>query len=247
MAGISTDHYTRLEQARGSAPSRPVVAAVARALRCDDDQRDHLFHLAGLTAPERRRAGQLSAGLVELADRLVDVPVAIITDLSELLWANRLFVVLTGEDVGSGRREPLIRRWFLDPRMRSGSPEEEWERLSAAHVSDLRATYARRAGDQQVGRLVADLLEHSTEFRRLWDHHHVAVRRSDRKTMIHPEVGPVSLRCEVLLTPSADVKLLAFFPLPGTDAQEKLDLLRVIGNQEFGAADASPETRAITR
>jgi transcriptional regulator with XRE-family HTH domain len=53
MAGVSTDHYSRLEQARGSSPSEPVVAALARALRCDLDERDHLFHLAGLSAPPR--------------------------------------------------------------------------------------------------------------------------------------------------------------------------------------------------
>ena len=47
LAGMSTDHYTRLEQARGSRPSRQMLAAVARGLRLTDDERDHLFHLAG--------------------------------------------------------------------------------------------------------------------------------------------------------------------------------------------------------
>lgn len=46
LAGMSTDHYTRLEQARGSRPSRQMLTAVARGLRLSDDERDHLFHLA---------------------------------------------------------------------------------------------------------------------------------------------------------------------------------------------------------
>jgi transcriptional regulator with XRE-family HTH domain len=63
LAGVSTDHYTRLEQARGSAPSEAVVGAIARALRCDLDQRDHLLHLAGYPAPPRRSGGHVRPGL----------------------------------------------------------------------------------------------------------------------------------------------------------------------------------------
>lgn len=57
LAGVSTDHYARLEQERGSAPSESVVAALAQALRCDPDERDHLLHLAGYSAPPRRPDG----------------------------------------------------------------------------------------------------------------------------------------------------------------------------------------------
>lgn len=53
----------------------------------------------------------------------------------------------------------------------------------------------------------------------------------DRKTLLHPDVGALHLTCEVLLTPAADLTVVAFFPTPGTDALEKLDLLRVIGVQ----------------
>jgi hypothetical protein len=36
------------------------------------------------------------------------------------------------------------------------------------------------------------------------------------------------------------VKLLAYFPLEGTDAAEKLELLRVIGTQRLTRAESSP-------
>lgn len=51
--------------------------------------------------------------------------------------------------------------------------------------------------------------------------------------MVHPEVGLLDLTCEVLLTPDEDLKVLSFFPIEGTDARDKLDLLRVIGTQNF--------------
>ncbi|WP_407659331.1 helix-turn-helix transcriptional regulator [Jiangella rhizosphaerae] len=234
LAGVSTDHYSRLEQARGSAPSPAVVAALARALRCDLDQRDHLFHLAGLSAPPRLAGGHIRPGLIALASRLVDVPVCILSDIGEVLWRNALHAALVGErDVRPGREGNVYWRWFTDPTARELAPEEDRPRLSASHVADLRSTHSRRAGDRDVTELVDDLLDRSAEFRALWERHDVAVRRSDVKSFVHPEVGLVRLRCEVLLTPDEDVELLAYFPVEGTDAAEKLELLQVIGTQNF--------------
>lgn len=233
LAGVSVDHYTRLEQARGSSPSASVVAALAGALQCDLDQRDHLFHLAALAAPPRRAGRHVRPGLVALGNRLTDIPVMVSTDLGEVMWCNALGRALLGEFTEpSGRSRNLIWLWFTEPSTRV-MPEEEWERISAAHVSDLRGTFARRSGDADVTSLVEDLNAQSAEFRTLWEQHDVSVRRSDLKTLRHPEVGLIRLRCEVLLTPEEDVRLLAFFPLEGTDAADKLQLLRVIGQQAF--------------
>lgn len=141
---------------------------------------------------------------------------------------------MAGEPYGPGRANNVIWRWFADPEARR-APRDDWERLSAAHVSDLRATHARRAGDQDVTRLVDDLLADSAEFREIWERHDVAVRRADRKTFLHPQVGTVDVRCEVLLAEDSDIKLLAYFPAEGTDAADKLELLRVIGTQDLRA------------
>jgi MmyB-like transcription regulator ligand binding domain len=70
----------------------------------------------------------------------------------------------------------------------------------------------------------------------LWTEHEVAVRRADRKRIIHPEVGTLDLLCEVLVGASGDQFLVVLFARPGTDAREKLDLLRVIGTQDLTTA-----------
>ncbi|CAM3940751.1 helix-turn-helix transcriptional regulator [Kibdelosporangium persicum] len=234
LAGISTDHYARLEQERGSAPSETVVAALARALRCDLDERDHLLHLAGYSAPPRRAGRHIRPGLIALASRLDDVPVCIYTDLGEIVWKNTLLAALLGYgETAPGRDSNMIWRMFTDPAGRARVPEEDWARLAAVHVADLRATYSRRGGDADVSALVNDLIEVSAEFRELWQRHEVGVRRSDLKRTVHPEVGTIELHCEVMATPDADLNLLVFFPLEGTDAAEKLELLRVIGTQDF--------------
>lgn len=237
LAGVSVDYYTRLEQGREASPSASVVTALAGALQCDLDQRDHLFHLARLPAPLRRAGRHVRPGLVALAHRLSDIPVLIISDLGEVLWCNPLGSAIAGDlpdEPGRGRN--LVWRWFTDPSTRA-MPETDWDRISAAHASDLRATHARRGGDAEVTAFVEDLLTHSAEFRRLWQRHEVAVHHADEKTLLHPQVGALQFRCEVLLTPDEDVWLLAFFPLAGTDAAEKLELLQVIGSQELQGAD----------
>lgn len=234
LAGVSSDYLSRLEQQRGAHPSAAVVAALARALRLDHDERDHVFHLAGLTAPARRSTRHVPPGLLRLVDHLPDIPARITTDLHDMLWQNPLADALFGAlPTTPGRDTNPIWCWFTDPSMRTWTPSEDHPRLSTSMVRDLRATAARRAGDADVTELVEGLLERSTEFRDLWEQHEVATRRFDRKRFHHPEVGLVALTCEKLLTPEADLSLLAYFPTEGTDARDKLDLLRVVGTQRF--------------
>lgn len=234
LAGMSPDYYTRLEQARGPHPSAPVVAAVGRALRLEIDERDHLFHLAGLTPPPRRAGQHVPPGVLRLLDHLTDVPAVVITDLSEVRCQNRLADALLGPvRPASGRSNNAFWRWFTAPDGQARCPAEDRDRLSAAHVSDLRAAWSRRGGDAEVTALVTDLCAASAEFASLWERHEVAERRADRKQFQHPELGLVSVTCERLLTPESDLAVLVLFPTEGTDTREKFELLRVIGTQDL--------------
>lgn len=49
LAAISTDYYARIEQGR-LVPSQPVLAALVRVLRLDDDQAEYLDSLAEYAA-----------------------------------------------------------------------------------------------------------------------------------------------------------------------------------------------------
>jgi len=97
LTGMSTDYYARLEQQRGPQPSEQMVAAMARGLRLTLDERDHLFRLAGHTAPTRvRRSDHVSPTLMKVLDRLDDTPAQVMSDLGETLVQNRLAVALLG-------------------------------------------------------------------------------------------------------------------------------------------------------
>lgn len=238
LAAISTDYYTRLEQRRGPHPSAAVLTGLTRALRLTEDERDHLFRLAGHSAPARHNAGtHVSSGVLYLLDRLADTPALVIDDLGRALIQNRMSKALSGDHTGStGHQGSVIWRWFTDVESRARVPEQDWPVHSRSHTADLRATHGRRRGDADVETLVADLLAASPEFAALWAEHEVAVRRSDAKRVIHPEVGLLDLLCERLTSDVDGSTLVVLHPRPGTDCREKLDLLAVIGTQDLHSA-----------
>lgn len=244
LAGMSTDYYTRLEQARGPRPSVQVLGALARALRFTDDERDYLFHLCGHTAPQRDGGDRhVGPGLLYLLAQLETTPAAVSSDLGEVLAQNRMHMLLTDDfSRYTGMDRYRTWRWFTDPESRRRFPEQDWGHLTRKHVADLRATAARRAGDADVTELITRLRSASPEFESMWMEHEVAVRLSDSKRMIHPRVGLMDLVCETLVTPAVNQKLLVYYPRPGSDAQEKLDLLRVIGVQSMNDESDSGTT-----
>jgi len=236
LAGMSVDYVVRLEQGRSSQPSTQLLGALARALRLTDDERSHLFHLAGHQPPPADGIARLArAGLVRLLDLVGDTPAMVLSDLGEVLAQNRMSMLLTGDHIGlTGDRRYVAYRYFTDPVIRDLHGPEEWQRHARQQVADLRAVAGRRAGDPDVTGLIERLRAASDDFRRLWAEHEVAVRRADRKTFMHPRVGCITMDCETLVTPDLGQQLLVLTPADA-EAREKLELLRVLGVEEFPA------------
>ena len=211
-----------------------MLAALARALRLTEDERDHLFHLAGQPAPERRTTGaHVSPGVLYLLDRLTDTPAFVIDDLGALLVQNRMSTLVSGDQTAlTGRGRNHTWRWFTEPESRARVPEEDWAD-TRARTSRPAGGAGRRGDDPDVAAMVADLLEASRGVRALWPEHEVAVRRVGHKRLLHPEVGLLDLLCEHLTSDVDGATLVLLHPRPGTDCREKLDLLAVIGTQDL--------------
>ena len=236
LAGVSADYCMRLEQRRSSQPSTQVLAALARALRLTEDERDHLYILAGYQPPAGPMAGQhVRPGLMHLLDELTGTPAQILTDLGDLLAQNLLAELVFGAVCTiRGSRRNVVWRWFTEPAVRAAHPENEREEQSRVHVADLRAAVARRGpADPAATALVRELRAASPEFADLWELHEVAVRRRSRMRVQHSGVGILEFDSEILLTPAEDQHLLIFTPPPGGDTAEKLALLRVTGHQDL--------------
>ncbi|WP_433041586.1 helix-turn-helix domain-containing protein [Dactylosporangium sp. CS-033363] len=236
LAGASVEYYIELERGAGSQPSEQMLAALARALRLTRDERDHLYHLAGRPIPvQGGPASHVHPGMLDLLERLDGTPAQVITDIHVTLVQNRLARALLGDQTRhEGLSRSFVHRWFLDPKGRISYPEQDHEHQSRSFTADLRAAVARRGGkDPQTARLVADLLERSPEFAALWEERDVAVRRDDRKRIIHPALGTVEVNCLNLFSEDGRQRLLWFTPAVGTGAVEQLELLAVLGNQDL--------------
>lgn len=238
MAGASVEYYTEVERGGGAQPSERMLAAFARALRLSRDERDHLYRLAGRPLPaEGGVASHVHPGMLDLLDRLAGTPAMVITDLHVVLVQNRLARALVGEEGGrSGWEASLVFRWFTDPGARRLYPEADHAYHSRALVADLWAAVARRApGDGEARGVVRALLGRSAEFGALWDRREVAVRRDDRKRIVHPSLGVVEVNCLALLSEDGRQRLLWFTPVVGTGAVEQFALLGVVGTQDLGS------------
>ena len=236
LAHMSTDFYARLEQRRGSRPSEQTTAALARALHLTQDERDHLFELAGHTAPPRAfRSDHASPGLLRVLERL-DTPAQIVSDLGVTLRQNRLAESLAGVQTHyTGLRRSMIYRWFTEPDQRAIHPLEDHPKHSRIHVASLRAVHGRSADDLEARELVDRLLAESEEFGTLWERHEVASRTGTMKRFLHPLVGPLTLDCQVLTAENVTERLIVFTASPGSEDADRLALLSVVGSQAFPA------------
>jgi hypothetical protein len=233
LAGISVDYLVRLEQGRGPTPSEQVLAALTRALRLTRDERDHLFALAGTSPPLPGHIDStVRPSTLRLLDRMTDLPVLVLDAKGDLLAWNAMTLALLGDFTALPAGERNVVRWqFLGPgRVRPADAE----RNAAESVADLRAVVARYPGDAGLRSLLTALRQ-SADFRRLWAEGRVATRRESSKTVDHPELGPVTLDCDVLQLPHTDQKMIVYSAAPGTPAAEALALLRVLGAGALGS------------
>jgi transcriptional regulator with XRE-family HTH domain len=240
LASMSIDYYSRLEQQRGPQPSEAILAALSRGLRLSQDERDHLYLLAGQTPPiGSRRSEHVSPALMRVLDRL-DTPALVVTDLGVTLAQNAMGTALLGDQTRyEGLERFLVYRWFMDPQEAQLYPEADRDHHERQFVGGLRAAFTRNPDDQQARELVRRLLEESPAFAAAWAEHDVVIRRHERKRIVSPTVGLIEVDCQCLTADDDGQVLLVFTATPGTEDHDKMRLLGVIGDQTFEASTGS--------
>lgn len=236
MAHISVEYYARLEQARGSSPSRRVLTELTRALRLNADERVHLFELAG-AAPESPVGppSEVPTMILNLLEQLTDIAAFVVNARYDVLAWNPLATALL-EDFSAvpPARRNLVYRHFMHPdpatRHYGMTGADEFGRIA---VGQLRTAAGRYPDDPQIRLMVATLREHSAEFAELWDGHHVETGFYHVKTMQHPVVGTLQLNCAALAVPMRDQYLVCYTAEHGSPSHEALRLLSVVGTQDM--------------
>ncbi|HEX4248607.1 MAG TPA: helix-turn-helix transcriptional regulator [Pseudonocardia sp.] len=235
LAGISVDYLTRLEQGRGARPSDAVVGALARALRLTGTERDHLFHLAGVSPPGPGRISTtVRPSVLRLMDRFTDLPAMLVSAHLDLLAWNPMAAALLGDfsAVPPAERNVLWQRFVVGGGRVKPAPGDR-RRIDRTLVTTLRDAAARYPDDPAPRRLIARLRANSTEFAELWAHRELEFRHENRKRFEHPELGVLELDCDSLHVPGEDQTLIVYSATEGSHEAEALALLRVLGTQRM--------------
>ncbi|WTW93062.1 helix-turn-helix transcriptional regulator [Streptomycetaceae bacterium NBC_01309] len=236
LAGLSVEYLARLEQGRAGRPSAAVLGPLARALRLTDDERDHLFRLAGHASPAPGIAStHVTPGVQRIIDRLHDAAVVVVDPVWTVVLANPLAVALLGDDVTGGDGEPnVLRRHFTGRPSRVVRTPDEAAAFEAYAAADLRASLARYPQDPRIRGLVDELRAHSPSFESRWTSGaDISASTSQPKTVRHPQVGRLELDCDVLEATGSALRLVVYTAAPGSRDQESLNLLAALGTQAF--------------
>jgi transcriptional regulator with XRE-family HTH domain len=226
LAGVSVDYYARLEQGRERTPSVQMLDALSVALLLDEDARMHLFRLAGLAPRTRPSAAseRVDPGLLQLMDAWPDNPALVLGRAYDVLASNTIADALFG---GFAFSRNLMLLVFLDPAARSFYPD--WPAVAANSVAGFRLAFGAAPHDPRIRAVLAELTEHSGEFRDLWARHEAQGKTLAVKTFRHPEVGETTLRMQAFDVRSAPgQELVVYHAEPGSRAAESLRLLGTI-------------------
>ncbi|MGH3242783.1 MAG: helix-turn-helix transcriptional regulator, partial [Spirillospora sp.] len=213
LAGVGVTWYTWLEQGRPINASAQVLNAVARTLRLDGAEREHLYRLAEVPgAAAEGEAEGLPEDVQGILDTLTPLPAAVGNGRSDVLAWNAAFAVLFPRLVAAppGERNSLWMVFTLPP---CCNPVENLAEAAPGHVAVFRHRYSRHLDDPGWKDFVRRLQAASPEFARMWAAQDVALARPVPKDFRHPAVGVIRTRTMNMdITGSPDLRLIVYTP-----------------------------------
>jgi transcriptional regulator with XRE-family HTH domain len=230
LAGISVDYIVRLEQGRADRPSEQVVAAITRALQLSEDERDQLYIAAGLVPPSPTLVPRhIPPSVQRMLVRMPDIGTAVFAADWTLVTANDAWMGLHGTWTGEPRERNLLWRQFVTGNTRLRRDDAATEHFERAIIADLRIATIRYPADPSLQTLISDLRDRSPRFRAFWAGVEVATHRGERKTIVHPSIGDITLDCDVCTVEGTGLRIVTFTAEPGSDDESRLALARTLG------------------
>jgi len=226
LAAVSTDYYTRLEQGRIQ-PSASVLTTLARVLHLGDDQRDHLFFLAGTGAgrPRRRIVQKVRPQLRRLLDELTMTPAMVLgRSLDVLAWNPLAAALFTDFARLPDKKRNFVQILFSDPAMRS--LYADWQAVARACVAQLRMRAVKHPDDPRLAFVVGELSVRDTQFRQWWGAPHAASHTVGSNRFNHPVAGALALDRDALSCGTdSDQDLVVWTAEQGTPSYDGLRIL----------------------
>jgi transcriptional regulator with XRE-family HTH domain len=228
LAHVSIDYIVRLEQGRTRRVSRPVLDALADALRLAPDERAYLFTVADV-APAAPVPGpgrqQVDPQLQQLLSTMHEIPAMILNRRMDVLaWNQGAAVLLADFGALAPAERNLIRLTFLDDAYRA--LYADWPRAARECVAVLRMEAGHHPKDQALAALIGELSMRDADFRTWWASHRVRGPRQLTKTYLHPLAGSITLDVQQFSVDTRpDQQLVAYTAPPDSPSREALRFL----------------------
>ncbi|RVX46528.1 helix-turn-helix protein [Nonomuraea polychroma] len=212
LAGVGVTWYTWLEQGRPINASTQVLDAIARTLRLDSAERQHLYRLAGHAEdPVTVDSGHVTPELQGILDRLGDMPAVVSNGRCDALAWNDAYAALFPELVNAPEAERnSLWQTCLNPALSAMLLNRDQELARAVAV--FRSAYSRHADDPCWQDFVRRLSAESAEFARLWARQDVAEPGPRAKTFKHAELGQLRFST-TSLTAVPEIRVIVYTPM----------------------------------
>ncbi|MFI1924000.1 helix-turn-helix transcriptional regulator [Streptomyces sp. NPDC020377] len=195
LSGVGVTWYTWLEQGRPINASAQVLDAVARTLRLDPPEREHLYHLAEVPyayVPEAlaRSVGPEIQGII---DALAPRPAVVYNSRYDILATNPVYHDLFITPVDDCAPGPNNALWRLFTVREQDCPLLFRDKELPVMVATLRASYGLHAGEPGWEDFIRRLSQASPLFTRLWESGDVAEPGRRVKVFRHEAVGELRM------------------------------------------------------
>ncbi len=182
-----------LEQGRDINASTQVIEAIARTLQMDQQERWHLFQLAGVTVAPPSQCTGITASTQAVLDQLDPFPAAIVSPRFDVRGYNRAYNQMMGDlDALPPEQRNTIWLFFVSDTARRFCLNNR--AAAGAHlVASLRAEMTQHVDEPLWRDLVARLRRASAEFDEHWRRHDVT-RDADIDKDFDTPVGVLQLR-----------------------------------------------------
>jgi hypothetical protein len=212
-----------------------VLDAVARTLRLDQAEREHLYHLAEVPyAPDPEGQAQTVSPEVQgIIDAMDPLPAVVYNARYDLLALNSAYETLFPSLAIAPRAERnALWQLFSHPGCCSMFINRANE--LPLMVGTLRGAYGRHVGEPAWEDFIHRLLGHSEEFARMWRSGDVAPPGSRIKLVRHASVGDLRLISTSLVIQGAPESRVVVYTPSDEQSRVFLDRLRAIDDLRIG-------------
>lgn len=233
LAGVGVTWYTWLEQGRPIKASAQVLDAVARTLRLDVAEREHLYHLAGIPSvslPES--ADHVRPEVQVILDHLVPLAAAVYNARWDVLAWNATYAMLFPgvSSAAVGERNVM---WNVFTKGECCCPFVDPDREMPRMVASLRPAYGRHIGEPAWTAFVQRLCAASPEFASLWARQDVLLGDAHVKALRHPEVGDMRVVVTSMALDVPETRMNVYTPVDD-ESRAMIERLRRMDRPRIG-------------